>query len=215
MSVLDTSNQNNNGSDGSAAGPGGGPEHSGGGATDPFDPTRFRIEQDYAGILGGEKMLTHVPVGRPNKQVWFRVNPDPNFVLDVNVLVLDGDNEVYLVEPAVAYQVPHEVVAKRLFVYVTTQGDLGIWTVKLPDADGKLDGWNSSAMVAVDAAKKRWVRLVSNRNLGCYQPMFAKVNLADPNFGDRSFRDLLEIAFRGKVIDSPDHPVLRRLRGEA
>ena len=30
-----------------------------------------------------------------------------------------------------------------------------------------------------------------------------------------AFSDLLRIAFRDRIINSPDHPVIKRLRGEA
>ncbi len=40
-------------------------------------------------------------------------------------------------------------------------------------------------------------------------------DLPGPTWPDVSFRDLLAIAFKGKRIDTLDHPVLRRLRGEA
>ena len=32
---------------------------------------------------------------------------------------------------------------------------------------------------------------------------------------DTPFRDLLAVAFKGRLVDTLDHPVLRRLRGEA
>ncbi len=182
--------------------------------SDPFDPRRFQLAQDYSTLVGGTKDLTRVPVGRPDKQVWLRVHPDLDHMIDVAVLDVKSDGDIYLVDPTLALALPNEVAAKRLFQYVTRQGDVGIWPVKLPDSEGKLDPWSESALVAVEKAKKRWVRVVSNRRLGCYEVMLSSADLGEPNFGTLSLRDLLEIAFRGRVIDSAEHPVLRRLRGE-
>ena len=42
----------------------------------------------------------------------------------------------------------------------------------------------------------------------------AKGDLGEPQWPDKSFRDLLEIAFRCNLIDRPDHPVISELAGE-
>jgi hypothetical protein len=36
----------------------------------------------------------------------------------------------------------------------------------------------------------------------------------EPKWPETTLEQLLEIAFKGRVIDTMDHPVLRRLRGE-
>ena len=37
---------------------------------------------------------------------------------------------------------------------------------------------------------------------------------AEPVWLEATLQQLLEIAFKGRLIDTMDHPVLRRLRGE-
>jgi len=130
--------------------------------TDPFAPERFQIAQDYTTLVGGAKQITRVPVGRPDSQLWFHVNPDCAFTIDVALLDLRNERETYIVDPSLAMEVPTEVVTKRLFQYVTRQGDIGIWAIKLPDPEGRIDSYNESAMLAVETAQERWVRLVSN-----------------------------------------------------
>ena len=52
--------------------------------------------------------------------------------------------------------------------------------------------------------------------LGAYRIFQATGELPDPEWPEQGMRDLLEIAFKGgKLIESIDHPVLKRLRGEA
>jgi len=181
---------------------------------DPFAPERFQIAQDYTALVGGTKQITRVPVGRPDSQLWFHVNPDSAFTVDVALLDLRNERETYIVDPALAIEVPTEVVTKRLYQYVTRQGDVGIWAIKLPDPEGRIDSYNESAMLAVETARQRWIRLVSNQRVKCYESLVTNRNYGEPDFGSLSLRDLLAIAFRGKVIDSINHPVLRRLRGE-
>ena len=42
-----------------------------------------------------------------------------------------------------------------------------------------------------------------------------RAELAEPAWPAKTFGDLLKVAFRDRFIDSIDHPVLKRLRGEA
>ena len=63
-------------------------------------------------------------------------------------------------------------------------------------------------------AMKNWVRVQSNMSSNSYEVFLATGALADPVWPSQTMRQLLEIAFRDRVIESPDHPVLRKLRGE-
>ena len=63
-------------------------------------------------------------------------------------------------------------------------------------------------------AEKNWVRLSSNRQTGSYEAMVAKGEIPEPTWPDLTFEDILEIAFgKTHIIDSPDHPALRKLWG--
>jgi hypothetical protein len=62
-------------------------------------------------------------------------------------------------------------------------------------------------------AKKEWVKLVSDMTGGCYRAYRAKGSLPKPVFPEKSLEELLRIAFRGRVIDSENHPVVRQALG--
>ena len=47
-----------------------------------------------------------------------------------------------------------------------------------------------------------------------YETFESTADLDEPEWPDLSFKQILEIAFRGKYIDDWNHPALRRLRGE-
>ena len=38
--------------------------------------------------------------------------------------------------------------------------------------------------------------------------------LEEPKWPDKTFRELLRIAFEGRIIDRPDHPLIRELNGD-
>ena len=52
-------------------------------------------------------------------------------------------------------------------------------------------------------------------DLGAYEMYEAGSLMADPVWPEISFQEILRIAFRDRIIDRIDHPVVKRLRGEA
>ena len=43
---------------------------------DPFNPAALRLDQSFADTVGVKKLLTTVPVRKPNRQDFVRVNAD-------------------------------------------------------------------------------------------------------------------------------------------
>lgn len=184
---------------------------------DPFDPVSLRLSQDFAADLGVKKALLTVPVKKPSKEWWVQVHPDESYRLVTAVLELKEDREVYLVAPTLRDALATEPTfgVRMLFTAQTRQGVLFVWPVQLPGSDGKIDEWSRSAMEAATMAVAKWVRVAANMHLGAYEVHEAPGDLAAPTWPDTSFRDILAVAFKGRMIESFDHPVLRRLRGEA
>jgi hypothetical protein len=67
---------------------------------------------------------------------------------------------------------------------------------------------------AIELATRSWVRVAANMSAGCYDVYRAGGQLSEPEWPDLTFQAILRIAFKGRFIDSLDHPVLRQLRGE-
>jgi hypothetical protein len=86
--------------------------------------------------------------------------------------------------------------------------------VKLPGPDGKVNSWHSSAAEAAELGMSSWVRMTANMSLGAYELFEATSNnLPDPVWPDFPFKEILQIAFRDRVIDTPDHPLVKKLQG--
>src|SRR5512132_2903350 len=72
-------------------------------APDPFDPAALRLDQSFAETVGVRKLLTTVPVRKPNRQDFVRVHPDPAYrLMPAAIIELKDDREVYLVTPGMA-----------------------------------------------------------------------------------------------------------------
>jgi hypothetical protein len=51
--------------------------------------------------------------------------------------------------------------------------------------------------------------------LGGYRIYYAQGELSEPEWPDKPLAEILQIAFRDRIVDSENHPVVRRLRGLA
>jgi hypothetical protein len=180
---------------------------------DVFNPERLRLSQNFADSIGVEKILTTIPVRQPDKQSFIRVHPDPAYRLPTAVLELKEERETYLVEPNLVPNLSGELISKILFTAIDRQGVVFLWPVRLPEAGGRRNPWNASAMLGAEMGMTKWVRVTANLNLGAYDLAVACGSLPEPEWPNLPFRELLRIAFEDKFIHSLDHPVVKRLRG--
>jgi hypothetical protein len=183
---------------------------------DPFDLNSLRLSQDFASAVGVQKLIMTVPVRKPSKEWFVRTHPDPDYRLSTAVLELKEDREVYLVAPGLWSGLASETTfsPRMLVTAINRQGVLFLWPIRLPGPDGKVDDWNRSALAAADEARSGWVRITANMSLGAYDVAVATGQIDQPAWPDISLQEIIRIAFRDKMIDDWNHPVLQRLRGE-
>jgi hypothetical protein len=181
----------------------------------PFDNLlALRLDQSYADTVGVKKLLTTVPVRKPNRQDFVRVHDDPRYRLTPAAIIeVKEDREVYLVTPEMAQALPGEFSMVTLYTTINRQGTLHIWPVKLPTPDGRQNEWHRSAAEAAERAMKKWVRVTSSMSLGAYEIFEASGDLPEPGWPDIPFEEILKIAFRERLVDRADHPLVQRLQG--
>ncbi len=182
---------------------------------EPFDPKSLRIEPSSEAGSGVKKVLLHVPVRKPNRQEFFRARAEPEFRLPMAILELKEERETYAVLPNLAAELVGDVRLVELRLCITRSAVVFLWPVTLPSDDGRRNPWHETARGAVELSETRWVRMSANQGAGCYDVSHAPDGITEPKWPDISFAELLRIAFgKGLLIDSFDHPVLKRLRGE-
>jgi hypothetical protein len=108
-----------------------------------------------------------------------------------------------------------EFVTKTLYLAINRQGTVFFWPVRLPSPDGKDMNWWRSGREAAELAMKDWVRVKANMNLGAYDIFKAESQIADAEWPQLGFWELIKIAFRDHLITTIEHPVIKRLRGQA
>ncbi len=179
-----------------------------------MDLASLRLSQDFTQDFTTKKDIVMIPVSKPHKQNFIRVNPDPKFQFPFAVIEFKETNEHFILSPSVAREIPNECIPKIFLTYIDIKGNLGLWPIRLPGADGKIDEWNSSALSIAEKAKKNWLRLVSNRTIGCYEAHVAVSLMQEPEYPEMTFEEIVDLAFKNRVIESLDHPVIKKLRGE-
>jgi hypothetical protein len=182
-------------------------------ASNDFDLANLRLTQDFIGTAGVKKLLTTVPVGKPNPQDFIRVHPGSEYRVEIAVIELRDDRETYVLPQSIAEQLPGEYAMVTLYTVINRQGVTRLWPVRLPAPDGRVIEWHRSAAEAAELAMKRWIRVKANMSLGAYEMFEAASTIPDPTWPELSFQELVEIGFRQRLVNNLDHPVIKRLRG--
>jgi hypothetical protein len=77
---------------------------------DPYDLSNLRLNQSFVELAAVKKLLTSVPVRKPNPQDFIRVHPDPQYRAALVIIELRDDRETYLVRPSIARDLPNEFI---------------------------------------------------------------------------------------------------------
>ena len=173
----------------------------------------LRLPQNFGQTLGVKKVLTTVPVGKPPKDRFFRTHQSPDWVYPTFVLEDKVVGETYLVSEEVASALGSLVRPVELYVVIDRQDNLFLVPVPLPGSNGVRNRWHETLLDAVMLAKSVWLRMSANMVLGGYESFESTAVLPEPTWPATTLEQLLEIAFRGRIITSTDHPVVQEKLG--
>ena len=179
------------------------------------DLEAIRLSPDAAATAGTREVLRHVPVRKPNRTEFVRVHPDVDMRLATGVFVDREEREVFFVVPELRSELAGELKPVLLVTAISRQGVVILWPVPLPDEGGRRNAWAETAREACELARAGWVRLAPDMALGGYRIFTAEGQLSEPVWPEKTLPELLKLGFKDRIINSEDHPVIRRLRGLA
>jgi hypothetical protein len=183
---------------------------------DPYDPQS--LCDNGTAPIDVESVLTAVPVRKPKRTEFVRVHSGDDYMVpSMRVLERDTgmDTESYLVTRQMQHLVSDELRQVRLYTAITKRGTVFLWPIKLPgDSNDRIRRISDTAIQCAEQAKKLWVKVRWDRDLGGYAMQRATGELGEPQWPGESLRDLIEKAFQHNLIDRPDHPVIMELSGE-
>ena len=181
---------------------------------DPFgDLSALRLDQSYAETAGVKKLLTTVPVRKPNRQDFVRVHPDPAYRLTPAAIIeVKEDREIYLSCRTWRRN------SRRVRCGDTVHRDqpprcIAPMARQAARLGRKHNEWHRSAAEAAERAMIRWVRVTANMSLGAYEICRGNRRHAGADWPDAALRRNPQGGFPRPDRGSADHPLVRRLRG--
>jgi hypothetical protein len=167
---------------------------------------------DAAGV---QEVLSQVPVGRRGPVDFFRIHPDPNMSLLTTIYEDKATRETFFVAPNMREALLEQAKPRLIVTGTTTRRVIFLWPLTVPEEMGRGNPWHSTAWQAYELAKTNWTRMASDRHLQAYRIYQAEGQLPEPDWPNKTLSELLEIAFRGRIIDVEDHPIIKQIRGLA
>jgi hypothetical protein len=200
----------------SAVKPNGGAAQSKSPGLDRFNLKDLVINQNYLQAAGSTELVTTIKVAKPNRQEFFRINPDPEYQQTFGILENKIDREFYLVHEVMLPELAGEFFLATLYLGITKQGRLFIWPCRLPGEDGRQMDWHRTAFEAAEQAERRWVRVAADMQAGHNRIFVADADLGEPKWPGIPYEEILWIAFHGRegLISDLDHPIIKKLRGQ-
>lgn len=162
-----------------------------------------------------KKIVTTIPIRKPDKRDFFRVRPD----WSVSVFILEARTGAYLVDNSALDEAAETGCLKAVdlfFLMTFADSEPFISYITLPAPDGSDNDYNRSRREAYKIGITDWVKIKANQKNGFYEVVKAISNYPEPEWPEEpaTLEEAAQIAFKDFFIDSPDHPVLKELRGE-
>jgi hypothetical protein len=172
----------------------------------------LRLPDTYS-ASGGTTLPLKPTFGKMNKHRFCRVHPGAEFKFRC-LLVDDKENsETYLAAPNMAGHLGSLATPKTIRVAVDNSGVPKLIAEPDVDPSGRRNLWQSSYKEAIKQAETDWVRVEANMQASQYEITKSTNDLGDPRWPKRSIDELINDAFAGRIIDSPEHPYIRQIQG--
>jgi hypothetical protein len=175
-----------------------------------FDFNSLRLPQDFDQSFGARPVLTGIDVRKPKGTEWVRVHSSADFRRLLGLIEVPGG--IYVVHQDLAPVLGGVVKSRLLVAAVNSCRTPFLWPLREPAADGRRDSYMDSENLAAARARDYWVRVVSNQPARRYD-LFDAVpgKIPDPEWPQIDFATWLQLAFSGRVIKDPNHPLVRML----
>ena len=100
-----------------------------------------------------------------------------------------------------------------LHAAIDRQNDVLLLPVYLPGESGSRHQTHESLAQAAELAKAAWIRITYNPHTSFYDVYEAQNNLPEPEWPAYDIDALVQVAFRGRIVTSLDHPIVQSLLG--
>jgi hypothetical protein len=181
-----------------------------------FDLSKYAYKAPTIGAIRREQLT--IPEGRP-KDVFFRIDRREEMQQPVAIFEYKPEGrlspEAHILTPDIAEQLGRRSRHAIIRVCICRPSILRLWAVKVPDADrGPPNSFTQTAWDAIPFLEKAWGRLDLNESGTGYDVVLPEGAWPAPEWPTDSLESLVHKAYRGRFIDSMDHPIIKALRGQ-
>jgi hypothetical protein len=183
-------------------------------APDPKRP-KYGRRQPLASV---EKLPPKLSCGTASGRGFFVAHPDHDTRPIVMLVKPDGgdleEEDWFLVDAEVEDDLADIGTMYELVLCRTANGGYFLWRLRTEEPGGRIDGYTESAREALEEhAGEHWIKLKGDRKSRAYEVIRGSqvAVIRWPEFG---IDELVRRAFKGRVITSEDHDLIRRLRGD-
>jgi hypothetical protein len=181
-----------------------------------YDFRAARLPQEFdSGIQERAVCMTQ---RKPQKTEWFRSRPGDQWSQPLGI-VEDERRELYaLLNPGLYGLLEGVVKPCVVTLCVNRHGTCFVWPAPLVHPD-RPNAWHVSAAEARTVSFASWTRMVANQTGGSYRiytpDAGSPLSEIEPQWPEHltDFEVALNLAFKDRVIDSADHPVVEAILG--
>jgi len=185
-----------------------------------LDKFKSKKQPSIGGLETSPSVLGILKIGDTNDFV--KLHPDEDLYWSdelcfVSVPVIgEKRDQLHLIDEEIAVRYLPSKKIKRFRLALATKPYDAHFLCQVPSIN--LDNtWNSSALKACKMAKSHWVQVSSRKEEGVEGYKYDKAVDADafpePKWLSPSLEYLIELSFQGAIIETDDHPGLRRVIG--
>jgi hypothetical protein len=179
-----------------------------------FDDVEALREANKDAFAGETEAPSGIVSGRPKKELYVRFHPDDGFYLPAHVWSPTSDDSkqkpYYILQHLWSLEdLQGGLRAVVLATWMGVDGSLGLWDV--PASSGAGD-WALSGQQILAAGRRSWLRIQADSKEKYYRHFLPQNPIPDRPWPEMTFSEILRKAFKGRVVTSEDHELIRRLR---
>jgi hypothetical protein len=165
--------------------------------------------------LPSKQTKVAIAIGKQSSSVAFKLDPEQKKTFVYIVEKIESDTgefvreDYYVVVTNLHVELEKHTKLITFHAGMTQYDQAFIYPEKIPNIDGYSDSWIASGGQLVKKAEKSWVRGKANFNKKEYEA--TSLNLQKRPITWFDFNTALNEALKSNIIDSMDHPVLKRL----
>jgi hypothetical protein len=176
------------------------------------------LRRDLPGVKGASAVgIVTIGVAKtPGKNEFFRTHPEFHPVVPIVDLEVDMERQFFAVTDEMVEALASigiSVTDHRLYLTVTSRGAVKIVPVRGANMDGEQNEYNRTKEIGLIQGQDEWVRLYTDQENRCYNVFSAPAKrFAEPQWPALKPAKIFKLAFRdkGRLIDSPEHPLFQR-----